>query len=146
MNELVISQSQYNAFVLTEVLNATGCEYVRDECLVKNFDESYLFLFRQYSYDEAGKWWVFLNHIEEWLIEGKPTSGFFWSFLLYAMNLGPERVRFVCMLLDFEPLEVQDKLRMFKKTLLDVRSKAKVLIDQRVAEEKLQRIAQAKLS
>lgn len=62
------------------------------------------------------------------------------------MNLGPERVRFVCMLLDFEPLEVQDKLRMFKKTLLDVRSKAKVLIDQRVAEEKLQRIAQAKLS
>ena len=120
MNELVINQPHNNAFVLTEVLNATGCEYVRDECLVKNFDESYLFLFRQCSYDEVVKWWIFLNHIEEWLAEGKPTSDFcfFWSFLLHTMNQESEKVRFVCMLLDFEPLEVQTSSVCLKKHCL----------------------------
>ena len=129
MIESVITQSQYNAFVLERVLDTTGYEYDRDECSISNFDEGYLS--RQYSYDEAGKWWVFLNHVEEWLTAGKPITGFLWSFLLYAMDLEPEMAGFVCMLLGFEPLEAQNKLSMFKQSLIDIRAKARV--EQRVA-------------
>ncbi|ANS88104.1 hypothetical protein RJD38_21725 (plasmid) [Vibrio scophthalmi] len=124
MNQLMINQSQHSAFVLTEVLKATGYDYVRGGCSIKDFDESYLF--RQYSYDEAGKWWVFLNHVEEWLVAGKPVTGFLWSFLLYVINPKSEMTGFVCLLLDFEPLEAQNKLGMFKLALTDIRAKKRI--------------------
>lgn len=101
-------------------LNCSHCGYHecdQDECSIcqTSFED------KSYYYDEGCKWSNFLNHMSQYLKDGKTIPGLLWTEFKHVMYQQPEVVDWIDTFLDINDASAKGVIRYFQRHMMDVR-------------------------